>query len=115
MACQVSLGTNLIQKKNSRGISGLFDSSKAQLTLRAKFREVFHYFAIKEDNNSALLSNNSSLKATTICSSTLCCQGITERHDVRLFVMMPIEVERVARPWDLSLENNSRYMSDFTQ
>jgi hypothetical protein len=57
MAYQVSLGTNLIQKRNSRELSGLFHSLETKLILGAKFmtyiaispffiESVYSYFAL---------------------------------------------------------------------
>ena len=45
VACQISIGSNLIQQRNLRDLNGLFDTSGIKVILGAKLRDVISYYA----------------------------------------------------------------------
>jgi len=47
VACQISIGSNLIQQRNLRDLNGLFNTSGIKVILGAKLRDVIGYYAQK--------------------------------------------------------------------
>jgi len=45
VACQISIGSDLIQQRNLRDLNGLFDTSGIKVILGAKLRDVIGYYA----------------------------------------------------------------------
>jgi len=45
VACQISIGSNLIQQRNLRDLNGLFDTLGIKVILGAKLRDVIGYYA----------------------------------------------------------------------
>ena len=48
VACQISIGSDLIQQRNLRDLNGLFDTSGIKVILGAKLRDVIGYYAQKK-------------------------------------------------------------------
>jgi len=48
VACQISIGSNLIQQRNLRDLNGLFNTSGIKVILGAKLRDVIGYYAKPE-------------------------------------------------------------------
>jgi hypothetical protein len=48
VACQISIGSNLIQQRNLRDLNGLFDTSGIKVILEAKLMDVIGYYALNQ-------------------------------------------------------------------